>query len=125
MSLFLGLGAAALLGLPHMLPLAAATGFLALFAIDRLYRVALRVGPWNLHSAHTLLNGAYLLGLLAGLGPLALAMGLMKGFLYLHRKRHFAQQGRSIRPLVGALRLAVGMLGPALLHAEVAKHLEK
>ena len=53
--------------------------------------------------------------LFRSLGPLALAMGLMKGFLYLHRKRHFAQQGRSIRPLVGALRLAVGMLGPALL----------
>ena len=63
----------------------------------------------------TVVNESPATGQIALQGPLALAMGLMKGFLYLHRKRHFAQQGRSIRPLVGALRLAVGMLGPALL----------
>jgi DMSO reductase anchor subunit len=114
-SLFLGLGAASLLGMPRLLPLAAASGFLALFAIDRLYRVALRVAPWNLHSAHTLLNGAYLMGLLAGLPLLALGMGLFKVFLYLHRKRVFARQGRSIRPMVSILRLSLGLVAPALL----------
>ena len=116
-SAFLGLGALALFVLPRLGPLAAALGFLSLFAIDRLYRMALRTGPWNLHSAHTLFNGFYLLGLLARMPFLAAGMGLFKLALYLHRKRHFATHGRPVQPGVSALRLGLGLLGPLILAA--------
>lgn len=86
-SLFLGLGTLAAFVQPALGIPAALAGFGALFAIDRLYRVALRTGPWNLHSAHVLFNGLFLLGLLVGIRPLALVLGLVKALLYLHRKR--------------------------------------
>lgn len=111
-SLFLGLGGLAAFGVPGLAPLAALAGFLALVAMDRLYRVALRTGPWNLHSAHTLFNGLFQMGLLTGLGPLALGMGLLKAGLYLHRKRHFARAGRPVCPGLSALRLGLGLLVP-------------
>jgi Fe-S-cluster-containing dehydrogenase component len=114
-SAFLGLGAVSLLGVPALGALAAVVGFTALFTIDRLYRVALRVGPWNLHSAHTLFNGLYLLGLLACSWPLVLGMGFLKAALYLHRKRHFAAMGKPVRPWVSALRVGLGFLGPLLV----------
>jgi Fe-S-cluster-containing dehydrogenase component/DMSO reductase anchor subunit len=114
-SAFLGLGALALFALPVLGSLAAVVGFLALFAIDRIYRVALRTGPWNLHSAHTLFNGLYLLALLAGIPFLAFGLGGFKLALYLHRKRHFAAHGKSVQPGVSALRLGLGILAPLLL----------
>lgn len=119
-SAFLGLGGLHLLGvLPGRVwgGFAALLGFAALFAIDRLYRVALKTGPWNLHSAHALFNGLYLLGILAQIGPLALGAGLAKLGLFLHRKRHVAREGRRIRPLGSTLRVASGFLAPALLWA--------
>ncbi len=116
-SLFLGLGALATFVEPALGLSAALVGFLALFAIDRLYRVALRTGPWNLHSAHVLFNGLFLLGLLAGIWPLALVLGLIKALLYLHRKQHFADLGRPVRPGISALRLGLGFLGPLWLSA--------
>jgi Fe-S-cluster-containing dehydrogenase component len=116
-SLFLGLGALAVFVQPALGLPAALAGLVALFAIDRLYRVALRTGPWNLHSAHALFNGLFLLGLLAGIKPLALVLGLVKALLYLHRKRHFADLGRPVRPGVSALRLGLGFLGPLWLSA--------
>lgn len=117
-SAFLGLGGLHLLGLlpGRGVGLAAAVlGFAALFTIDRIYRVALRTGPWNLHSALVLFNGLYLLALLARLWPLALAVGALKLALVLHRKRHFRRQGRPLRPGLTALRLGLGFLLPGLL----------
>ncbi len=111
-SLFLGLGVLATFYQPALGILAAMAGFLALFVIDRLYRVALKTVPWNLHSAHTLFNGLFLLGLLARNPVLALIMSLLKAGLYLHRKNHFAEIGTPIRPWLSTLRLGVGCLGP-------------
>ena len=114
---FLALAGLCLLGWPQargLAWLAAATGLAALFAVDRVYQVAVRTGPLNFHSAHALFNGLYLAGLLAGLWPLALAAGGLKAGLYLHRKAHFRRQGRGQRPLLSLLRLALGF-GPALL----------
>jgi len=115
---FLGLGSLQLGFLPQARSLAwvvAITGFTALLAIDRIYRVALKAGRWSLHSGQTLLNGGYLLGLLGGLPPLAIGTAALKIALYLQRKRHFVRQGRSARPLLSALRLSLGFLSPLLL----------
>ena len=79
--------------------------------------MALRTGPWNLHSAQVLLNGLFLVRLLAGFGLLALGLGLVKALLYLHRKRTFADLGRPIRRGISALRLGLGFLGPLWLAA--------
>jgi Fe-S-cluster-containing dehydrogenase component len=59
----------------------------ALYAIDRLYQVALQMPRWNFHSAHTLLNALYLAGILAGFLPGAALAGAVKLALYLRRKR--------------------------------------
>jgi Fe-S-cluster-containing dehydrogenase component len=115
---FLGLGSLHLLLFPASKILAWSTalaGFAGLFAIDRIYRVALRTGRWNLHSSQALLNGLYLLGMLAGLPGVILLTGLAKLALYAHRKRSFVLAGRRWRPLVSALRLALGFFLPLVL----------
>lgn len=88
-------------------------GFASLFAIDRIYRVALKTGPWNLHSAQVLFNGLYLLGLLARLWPLAIGIGLLKLGLTLHRARHFRLWQRPLRLVIGSLRILLGLVAPA------------
>ncbi|MDQ1353261.1 MAG: Dimethyl sulfoxide reductase anchor subunit [Acidobacteriota bacterium] len=119
-SLFLGLSAAYLLffpGVPGFGRAAVAIGFISLFCIDRIYQVAMQVGPLNFHSAHTLLNGLYLTGALMGNGLIFGLMGGLKLFLYLYRKLYFKRTGRKIRPLVSFLRLSTGFLVPLILLA--------
>ena len=94
---------------------AALVGMAALFAVDRVYQVALQAGPSNFHSAHVLFNGLYLTGLMSGCWPLALAAGVLKGILYLRRKGLVDQRGRGLRLLLSALRVAVGFGVPALV----------
>jgi hypothetical protein len=115
---FLGLAALSLAGFPRERALAwaaAAAGFAALFAADRVCQVVTRTGPLNLHSAQCLLNGLYLAGLLAGYGPLALGAGLLKAALYLQRKAHFRRRGRGARPLLSLARVVLGFAVPALV----------
>lgn len=117
---FLGLGALSLFWLPgnRILAWSAATaGFVGLMAIDRIYRVALKAGRRSLHSGQTLLNGHYLMGILATLPVLAIGAGLLKLALYLHRKWQFQAQGRPVRPLFSLVRVVFGFLGPLLLVA--------
>ncbi len=117
---FLGLGVLSLFGPPENRILAwaaAITGFLGLMAIDRIYRVALKAGRWSLHSGQTLLNGHYLLGILATLPLLSVGAGLLKLVLYLHRKQQFRAKGRRMRPLLSLVRILFGFLGPLLLVA--------
>jgi hypothetical protein len=116
-SAFLALSALSLLGWPRnpaLAWIAAGAGMAALYAVDRVYQVAMQVGPLNFHSAHALFNGLYLAGLITGNGPLALAAGVLKAALYLHRKAHFQRQGRGVRPLLSLLRVGAGFLLPAL-----------
>jgi Fe-S-cluster-containing dehydrogenase component len=104
-------------GLPGVRGLAwaaAAAGFAALFAVDRVYQLAVRAGRLDFHSAHALFNGLYLTGLLAGCWPLALAAGALKAWLYLGRKTHFRRRGRLVRPALSLLRVALGFVLPAL-----------
>ena len=114
---FLGLTALGPVGFPRVRGLAwaaAAAGFAALFAVDRVYQLAVRTTRTDFHSAHVLLNGLYLTGLLCGYWPLALAAGALKAGLYLSRKAHFRSQGRGWRPLLSLLRIALGFLLPCL-----------
>ena len=112
-SAFLALCAGAFLGLVPAW-LATAAGFAALYAVDRVYQVAVRVPPVNFHSAHALLNGLYLAGILTGRGPLALSAGALKLVLYGWRKGHFARRGRPWRPLLSLARVLAGFVLPAL-----------
>jgi len=73
--------------------------------------VALRTGPLDFHSAHALLNGLYLAGLMAGSWPLAALAGALKLALYLRRK---GRKGWGARPLLSLLRLGLGFGVPAL-----------
>ena len=113
---FLGLVAAGT-GLPRVPGLtwaAAAAGFAALFAVDRVYQVALRTSRLDFHSAHALFNGLYLTGLLAACWPLALGAGALKASLYLSRKAHFRRCGHPMRPAFSLLRIFLGFVLPAL-----------
>jgi hypothetical protein len=93
---------------------AAAAGFAAQVAVDRVYQVAVRTSRLDFHSAHALFNGLYLTGLLAGYWPLALAAGALKAWLYLGRKAHFRSQGRPERVWLSLLRVGLGFVLPAL-----------
>ena len=119
-SAFLGLGALHLFLFPQariLAWIAASAGFLGLLALDRIQRVALRVGSRSLHAGQALLNGHFLLGLLGNLPVLIVGAGLLKIALYLHREHVWSQQGRSRRPILGLLRLVLGFLSPLLLVA--------
>jgi len=114
---FLALAGASLGAAPLNRPLAwaaALTGLAALFAVDRVYQVAVKVGALNFHSAHVLLNGLYLTGLLAPCWPLALGAGLVKLGLYLIRKDHFERQSRGVARAWSLARLVLGFAVPAL-----------
>ncbi|MCP5102746.1 MAG: dimethyl sulfoxide reductase anchor subunit [bacterium] len=114
-SIFLGLAGAYLLFFPYMPTVgraAVAAGFISLFCIDKLYQVAMQVGRLNFHSAHVLLNGLYLTGILTGSGVIFGLMGGLKFFLYLYRKVQLKQAKRKIRPLVSLLRVGLGFLLP-------------
>ncbi|HLO67777.1 MAG TPA: DmsC/YnfH family molybdoenzyme membrane anchor subunit [Holophaga sp.] len=113
-SLFMGLCAASFLGLVPAWA-AAAAGFAALYAVDRVYQVALQVPSGNFHSAHALLNGAYLAGILLAWKPLALGAGALKLGLYAWRKAHFLRRGRPWRPLAALVRAGLGFGLPAFL----------
>lgn len=117
-SLFLGLAGVYLLFFPGILVLgsmAVAIGFISLFCIDRIYQVAMKVSPLNFHSAHTLLNGLYLTGILMLNGLIFGLMGGLKLFLYLYRKLHFRRTRRKTRLLVSILRVSTGFLAPLIL----------
>lgn len=114
---FLAFSALSQIGFPQVRSLAwiaAAAGFAALFAVDRIYQVALRTSRLDFHSAHALFNGLYLAGLLAGYWPLALAAGALKAGLYLGRKARFLRRGRGARPWLSLVRLALGFVLPVL-----------
>ena len=122
-SLFLGLIAMQALGglEPRTLGWAATlTGFAALFAVDRIYRVALRTGPWDLHSAHVLLNALYLFGWLSPFRSVAVVAGAVKLLLYGHRTWHAHRHGRPPRMAWSLARILTGFLAPWFLPGHLA-----
>ena len=94
---------------------AALAGMAALYAVDRVYQVAVKVGPLNFHSAQALFTGLYLAGLMAGWWPLALAAGLVKAALYGIRKTYFQLQGRGGRAWLSGTRMLLGFVVPMLV----------
>ncbi len=116
-SLFLGLAGAYLVFFPYVPDLgraAVVVGFVSLFSIDKIYQVAMQVGPLNFHSAHTLLNALYLTGILTGSGVIFGLMGGVKLFLYVYRKILFKRSGCRTRPLISFLRVGFGFLFPLI-----------
>lgn len=94
---------------PTWLTATTAVGLLALLAVDRVYQAALRRGPLDFHSAHTLLNGLYLGGILSGHGILAGVGGLAKLTLYVWRRRRSEDWVRPGAWVSSLLRVAVGL----------------
>jgi DMSO reductase anchor subunit/NAD-dependent dihydropyrimidine dehydrogenase PreA subunit len=92
-------------------------GFAGLFAIDRLYQVAMHISPMNFHSAQTLFNGLYLAGILTGNLWIFGGAGLVKLSLYVYRKKLLSDMGRPISPWLSAGRVAMGFLIPVMLFA--------
>jgi len=117
-STFLGLTFLYLLFFPTFIWLgwiAVLVGFLGLFAIDRIYQVAMQTHPLNFHSAHTLFDGLYLTGALLGDWLLFFLFGLIKLGLYLYRKYYFKRTNRKTRPIISFLRLFFGFIIPGTL----------
>jgi Fe-S-cluster-containing dehydrogenase component len=90
-------------------------GFLSLFAVDRIYQVAMKVTPLNFHSAHTLFNGFFLTGALIGNIFLFSIPGLIKLFLYLYRKLYFSREKRRTRLFISLLRIGFGFVLPMVI----------
>ena len=95
--------------------LVAASGFAALFAMDKVYQVDTNVSTKGLHSAAVLLTGVYLVGVftqhpwfLFPLGAVKLVLYLLRGLPRIHKKTRQRQ-------LVFSLRILTGFVVPVLL----------
>lgn len=119
-SAFLGLAAVRFFLFPNEAIIgwvAVFVGFFSLFAIDRLYQVAMHLGPLNFHSAQTLFNGLYLAGILTGNLWIFGGAGLIKVVLYVYRKKLLSDLGQPVRPWLSAARMAFGFFIPAMILA--------
>jgi hypothetical protein len=129
-SLFLLLSGLYLVFFPYITTIgkvAVAFGFISLYSIDKIYIFAMTAegygrpagtsqpGPFYFHSAHTLLNGLYLTGILTVNGFIFAMVGGIKLFLYLQRKWIFRKRKRRTRPLVSLPRVVLGFLVPLVL----------
>ncbi|NLI46449.1 MAG: dimethyl sulfoxide reductase anchor subunit [Acidobacteria bacterium] len=108
--LFLALAGAHLLrpDRPHLGWIAAVAGFAALIAIDRVYQVAMQVGPLNFLSDQALLTGFFLTGVLYRDPWLYVPAGGLKLALYAYRKLRRWDGFRLGSAAMSALRVAVG-----------------
>jgi hypothetical protein len=117
-SVFAGLAAMYLLLAPRSVALghaASAVGFAALFAIDRVYDLAISRRPVPLHSADVLLTGLLLTGYLLADLWLAGPVALLALALYLQRRARGRGEVAGAQARRTALRLGAGFLLPALL----------
>ncbi len=121
---FVGLAAISLLlpGLPALAAAAAAAGFLALFAMDRVYDLVLRHEPYRPHSADVLLTGLLATAILLGQLPPTLLLAAVKLALYLSRKLRFARRGWPARWGWSVVRLAAGFALPCVLGLADSAH---
>ncbi len=90
-------------------------GFFSLFAIDRIYQVAMKIGVMDFHSAHTVFDGLYLTGCLTGETALFITVGLLKLFLYLYRKWLFIGVKQKTHPFLSICRLLTGFFIPQVI----------
>lgn len=95
--------------------LVAASGFAALFAMDKVYQVDTNLSSKGLHSASVLLTGIYLVGVftqhpwfLFPLGATKLVLYLLRGLPRIHKKTRQRQ-------LLFSLRILTGFVVPFLL----------
>jgi Fe-S-cluster-containing dehydrogenase component/DMSO reductase anchor subunit len=117
-SAFLGISFIYLQFLPNLSAVgwaAVIIGFFSLFAVDRIYQVAMQVTPLNFHSSHILCNGIFLTGVFIGNVFIFAIPGLVKLFLYLYRKFYFKQEERNTRFLISLLRIGFGFIIPLVI----------
>ncbi len=86
-------------------------GLATLFTIDAVYRVTLPKRPW-FHSGQALVSGVLLGTAAAGVPTVAIGVGALQATVYLARKLRFARDGRPVRPVLGAVRLGLGLAAP-------------
>jgi DMSO reductase iron-sulfur subunit len=90
-------------------------GIAALFSMDRVYDFAVRPVLLLPHSASVVLTGLLLAGVLTPHPRAAVVVGAVKLLLYVARKISFARRDLPVRPEVSALRVACGLVFPAVL----------
>jgi len=116
-SLFMGLAGLSLLffpGSPIINWAAVITGFISLFSIDKIYQVAMKLGPLNFHSGHVLLNGFFLTGFLVDSTWIFLIFAVIKSALYLNRKFLSKKSGNKINLITSLSRITFGFLIPLI-----------
>jgi DMSO reductase iron-sulfur subunit len=94
--------------------LAALAGFVALFAVDRVYDAA-GTGGLRAHSARVFLTGFYFLGILSGNSIIFGVFLAARSFLYWRRKSRTARSGGEARPMLSLARIVLGFLIPIAL----------
>jgi DMSO reductase anchor subunit len=90
-------------------------GFTGLYAVDRVYEVALLPGPGVLHSANVLLSPLFLIGVWIQHPILWGVAGLARLILYGQRKNHLARSQRDWRPGWTFLRILLGFGLPSVI----------
>ncbi|MCP4216934.1 MAG: dimethyl sulfoxide reductase anchor subunit [bacterium] len=92
-------------------------GFAGLFAVDRIYQVAVQAGPFNFHSAHVFLNGFFLAGVFLRSVPIVVVSCVVILFFYVSRKIYFKRKGKRVRVVVSVVRVVLGFVVPLVLVA--------
>ena len=95
--------------------LIALLGFAGLFAVDRVYCVALMPSPGELHSASVVLSALFLIGVWIQHPLLVGVAGLARLLLYIQRKIHLARCQCTWRPGWTVMRLVMGFGLPAAI----------
>ncbi|HAN79034.1 MAG TPA: hypothetical protein DCQ31_15325 [Bacteroidales bacterium] len=91
------------------------SGFLALVSIDMVYTVSEKTTPSRLHSAHTVLTGFFMAGVLLENEYLWGFTGAIKLMLYVYRKLYLRKRLTSINLLFSTLRLTFMLVLPMVI----------
>ena len=89
-------------------------GFLNLLSIDKVYKVAIKITPFNMNSASVLLSGLLFTSILNGSLDFFLVIIFVKFCLYLYRKYHFFRNKKKYFIWVSLTRAVLGFIVPAI-----------
>jgi len=92
--------------------ISAVAGFLMLFSIEKVYKVAIKTTPLNINSANIILSSLLFTTIWAGFSNLFLMIVFIKLCLYLYRKYYFYRNNKKNILWMSLTRAVLGILIP-------------
>jgi NAD-dependent dihydropyrimidine dehydrogenase PreA subunit len=95
--------------------LAVATIFVSLYSMDQVYRILPRINGKTYHSSEAFLSGLFWASLIIKFLPGIVIFGLLKTYLYIHRKSFEGQRLNLRGYLVSSIRVLLGFIFPVII----------